>query len=115
MISYQDLQGNVIEEFPIINCNKRIQKNTHLSNNEARRAFGRGLSVTNDNLIIGGSSSGIYHYINWMQKTFKTIYIIIHEYKKYNSGIRNMAFLIRKIIFINLSPFFFYPREKRRG
>lgn len=36
----------------------------------------------------------LYHYINWMQKTFKTIYIIIHGHKKYNSVIGNMAFLI---------------------
>ena len=32
--------------------NKRIQKNTPLSNDEARQAFGRSLSVTNDNLIL---------------------------------------------------------------
>jgi len=51
-----DLQGNTLETYPIMKYPEQQLTWTHLTNDRARQAFGRGLVVTNDGYVIGGSS-----------------------------------------------------------
>lgn len=55
-ISYLDLKGNIIETFPIVRYKENDLLNTGLPRDHARQAFARGLCVSNDDLIVAGSS-----------------------------------------------------------
>ncbi|MFX0134093.1 MAG: hypothetical protein ACFFDN_10660 [Candidatus Hodarchaeota archaeon] len=61
-ISYMDLKGNVIESFQIKKFKENELLNAHLPKDHARQAFGRGLCITDEGLIIGGSSALITVY-----------------------------------------------------
>ncbi|MDH3689296.1 MAG: hypothetical protein OEU36_07425 [Gammaproteobacteria bacterium] len=55
-VSYVDLRGNFIETFPIIHYDQDDLLNTGLPRDHARQAFARGLCVSDDDLIVTGSS-----------------------------------------------------------
>lgn len=55
-VAYFDRSGRLIEGFPIVRYPQEQLTWTHLTADRARQAFGRGLCVTDDNLIIAGSS-----------------------------------------------------------
>lgn len=50
------LDGQIIDSFPIIHYPEEKLLMNELPKDHARHAFGRGLCVANNNLIIGGSS-----------------------------------------------------------
>ncbi|MFX1394683.1 MAG: hypothetical protein ACFFAH_14075 [Promethearchaeota archaeon] len=58
-LSYMDLRGNVIESFQIKKFEENELLNAHLPIDHAKQAFGRGLCLTDDGLIIGGSSPAL--------------------------------------------------------
>jgi hypothetical protein len=55
-VSYLSLYGERIESFPVKRYDENTLSNTFLPEDHARQAFARGLCVTDDGLIIGGSS-----------------------------------------------------------
>jgi hypothetical protein len=54
-VSYLDGDGRAIS-FPIKRYNERELLNSHLPEDNARQAFGRGLAILGEGLIVGGSS-----------------------------------------------------------
>jgi len=55
-VAYFDRRGGLIEGFPIVRYPEEQLTWTHLTADRARQGFGRGLCMTEDNLIIAGSS-----------------------------------------------------------
>ena len=55
-VTYLDMQGIVQSSFPVIRYRDDELEMGHLPMDHARQAFARGLCVTNDGWIIGGSS-----------------------------------------------------------
>ncbi|MGD2090358.1 MAG: hypothetical protein PVH61_29545 [Candidatus Aminicenantes bacterium] len=75
-VAYLSLDGQIIESFPILLYPEKKLKMNNLPEDHARQAFGRGLCVTDDDLIIGGSSPAtISVYRLGHAKVLKTINI----------------------------------------
>jgi hypothetical protein len=55
LVSYVDGRGNTVA-FPIKRYDERKLLNSHLPQDNARQAFGRGLAILGEDLIVGGSS-----------------------------------------------------------
>lgn len=55
-IAFLDRGGRVVGQFPLATYDERELLNAGLSRDLARQAFGRGLAVVSDELIVGGSS-----------------------------------------------------------
>jgi len=55
-IAFVNLRGRVLRSFPLPSYSERELENAALPRDLARQAFGRGLAVVGDDLIIGGSS-----------------------------------------------------------
>ena len=73
-VAYLSLPGEIIESFPILNYPQEKLKMNNLPKDHARQAFGRGLCVTKDDLIIGGSSPAtISVYQLGQAKVLKTV------------------------------------------
>ena len=58
-VSYMDLKGNVIESFQIKKFKENELLNADLPKGHAKQTYGRGLCLTDDGLIIGGSSPAL--------------------------------------------------------
>ena len=68
--------GKILETFNIIKYNESRLTNTDVPKNYARQAFGRGLTLTKDGLIIGGSSPAtVSVYRKGSSKPIKTFNI----------------------------------------
>jgi hypothetical protein len=55
-IAFLDRNGTIVRAYPLATYDERELVNTGLSRDMARQAFGRGLAVVSDELIVGGSS-----------------------------------------------------------
>lgn len=55
-IAFLDRRGKIVHEYSLATYDQRELVNAALSRDLARQAFGRGLAVVSDDLIIGGSS-----------------------------------------------------------
>ncbi|MFX1453555.1 MAG: hypothetical protein ACFFCM_22180 [Promethearchaeota archaeon] len=74
LVTYKDRYGKIVESFQIIAYDKKELLNAHLPYNYAKQSFGRGLCITSDGLIIGGSSPAtISIYQFGQKKAIKTI------------------------------------------
>ncbi len=55
-VAYLDKTGAIIDSWPVLRYDEAMLKMGHLPKDHARQAFARGLCVSDDDVIIGGSS-----------------------------------------------------------